>query len=117
MFCLKCKSEFIEGLTVCPVCKINLVDELPQEPEPVFVDYTEILATYNPADIAFLKSLLDSEGIIYFFKGEHFMYLRPLADPVRLMVRVDQVEQAVELLQDVKLSITGLNSYNYRKNL
>ena len=109
MFCPECKSEFIEGITKCPVCDVKLIDELPPEPEPEFVDYKEILATYNPADVSFLKSLLEPEGISYFFKGEHFMYVRPLADPVRLMVRTDQVAQAINLLQDVELSITGIN--------
>ena len=109
MFCLECKSEFIEGITICPECNVKLIDELPPEPKPEFVDYKEILATYNPADIVFLKSLLDSEGIHCFFKGEHFMYVRPLADPVRLMVRTDQVEMALELLKDVELSIMGIN--------
>jgi hypothetical protein len=82
---------------------------LPPLPEPEFVEYKEILATYNPADVVFLKSLLESEGIQYFFKGEHFMYMRPLADPVRLMVRQDQVEETVELVKDVKLSVTGIS--------
>ena len=109
MFCPDCKSEFIEGILKCPVCDVKLIDELPPEPEPEFVDYKEVLATYNPADIAFLKSILDSEGISYFFKGEHFMYVRPLADPVRLMVRTDQFEKAVDLLKDVELSITGIS--------
>ncbi len=109
MFCLECKSEFIEGITICPECNVKLIDELPPEPKPEFVDYKEILATYNPADIVFLKSILDSEGIQYFFKGEHFMYVRPLADPVRLMVRIDQVEKAFELLKDVELSFMGIN--------
>ena len=109
MFCPDCKSEFIEGITRCPVCDVALVNALPAAPEPVFVDYTEVLATYNPADVAFIKSLLEAEGIQYFFKGEHFMYMRPLADPVRLMVRVDQADAARELLKDVRLSITGIN--------
>jgi hypothetical protein len=73
------------------------------------IDYKEILATCNPADVAFLKSMLDAEGITYFFEGEYFLYIRPLPDPVRLMVGVDQLAQAVELLEDVKLSITGIS--------
>ena len=109
MFCPDCKSEFIDGITRCPVCRVALVDTLPADPEPAFVDYVEVLATYNPADVAFIKSLLDSEGIRYFFKGEHFMYMRPLADPVRLMVAADQVAMAREVLKDVELSITGIN--------
>jgi hypothetical protein len=35
--------------------------------------------------------------------------MRPLADPVRLMVRQDQLEETVELLKDVKLSVTGIS--------
>lgn len=109
MFCPECKSEFIVGIKTCPDCKVDLVQELPAEPKPEFVDYKEVLATYNPADIAFLKSILDAEKISYFFKGEHFMYVRPLADPVRLMVRTDQVEKVIPLLKDIELSITGIN--------
>jgi len=109
MFCPECKSEFIEGIKTCPDCKVDLVQALPAEPKPEFVDYKEVLATYNPADIAFLKSILDAEKISYFFKGEHFMYVRPLADPVRLMVRTDQVEKVIPLLKDIELSITGIN--------
>jgi hypothetical protein len=108
MFCPECKAEFVEGISRCPVCGVDLIDDLPPEPDPEFVEFREILATYSPADIAFLKSLLESEKIQYFFKGEHFMYVRPLADPVRLMVRVDQVDQAVGLLKDVELTVTGL---------
>ena len=109
MFCPKCRSEYREGFHTCSDCNIELVDELPSIPEPEFVDFVEILATYNPADVVFLKSLLESEGIQHFFKGEHFMYMRPLADPVRLMVRQDQVDEAKELVKNVKLSVSGIS--------
>lgn len=113
MFCPKCKAEYREGFFVCADCSVDLVETLPPEPEnepdtePEFVDFKEVLATYNPADVAFIKSLLEGEGITHFFKGEHFMYVRPLADPVRLMVRADQVSEAVELLKEVNLSFVG----------
>ncbi len=109
MFCPECRTEYREGFTVCADCHVNLVDSIPPLPDPEFVDFKEVLGTYNPADVVFLKSLLESEGIQYFFKGEHFMHMRPLADPARLMVRADQVNDAIELLKDVELSITGIN--------
>jgi len=115
MFCPKCRAEYREGFHVCSDCNVDLVEVIPPEPEPEFVNLKEVLATYNPADVAFLKSLLESEGIQYFFKGEHFMYMRPLADPVRLMVREDQVEAALELLKDVDLSVTGISVGNNSK--
>jgi hypothetical protein len=109
MFCPKCRAEYREGFHTCSDCNIELVDELPPIPKPKFINFDEILATYSPADVVFLKSLLESEGIQYFFKGEHFMYMRPLADPVRLMVRQDQVEEAVELIKNVNLSVSGIS--------
>lgn len=109
MFCPKCRAEYREGFTVCADCEIDLVDVLPKEKKPDFIDFKEVLTTYNPGDVAFIKSLLESEGIQYFFKGEHFMYVRPLADPARLMIRSDQVEEAVELLKNVQLSFMGIN--------
>jgi Putative prokaryotic signal transducing protein len=108
MFCPECKSEYIEGILVCSECNKKLIEELPKEPPPKFIDYKELLSTYNPADIAFLKSLLESEGIHYFFKGENFMNVRPLADPARLMVRVDQVEETVRLLKTTKPTFFGI---------
>jgi len=109
MFCPKCSAEYREGFFICADCNVDLVDELPEEPRPAFVEFKEVLGTYNPADVAFIKSLLESEGIQYFFKGEHFMHVRPLADPVRLMIREDQVDEAMTLLENVELSITGIN--------
>ena len=37
------------------------------------------------------------------------MHVRPLADPVQLMASVDQVEEALARLKNVRLSITGIN--------
>ena len=111
MFCPKCKAEYRKGFYRCAHCQVDLVDALPPEPElePEYVDYEEVLATYNPADVAFLKSLLDAEGVIYYFLGEHFSYMRPLADPTRLMVKKDQAESERELLKDADLAYMGIN--------
>ena len=109
MFCPNCRTEYREGFTICADCNIDLVVTLPKVKRPEFIDFQEVLTTYNPGDVAFIKSLLESEGIQYFFKGENFMYVRPLADPARLMIRTDQVEEAVELLKMVQLSFLGIN--------
>jgi len=109
MFCPKCGTEYREGFYVCVDCNSDLVDELPPEEEPEFTDYVEIMGTYNPADIALIKSILDSENITYYFNAEHFMYVQPLAQPVKLMVRTDEAEKAKEILRDLNLAITGVD--------
>ena len=109
MFCPKCRTEYREGFYVCADCNSDLVDELPTEEEPEFTDYVEIMGTFNPADVALIKSILDSENITYYFSSEHFMYIQPLAQSVKLMVKKDEVEKAREILQDLNLAILGVD--------
>lgn len=109
MFCPRCRAEYRPGFTRCADCGVELVDRLPPDPEPVYVDYVEILGTYNPGDIALIKSILDAEGITYYFHGEHFTYVRPLADPARLMVRRDEAPEALEVLGGLRLSHAAIN--------
>jgi hypothetical protein len=106
MFCPKCKAEYREGFTSCSDCNIPLVPELEpaRDDRPEFVEYEEVLSTFNPFDMAMIKSLLDGEGITYFFKGEEFSYVQPLADPARLMVAKEDVEAAREILKDLVTS-------------
>lgn len=77
-----------------------------------FTEYELVLETNNAGDMAFIKSILDSEGITYFIQGEYaapFMYY---AVPMRLMVKKDDAENAKEILKDIELSSAyeGLNS-------
>ena len=109
MFCPKCRAEYREGLTVCSDCDSDLVDELPPEEQPQFTEYVEVMGTYNPADVALIKSILDAENITYYFNAEHFMYVRPLGEPVRLMVKKDEAEKAKGILQDLDLAILGIH--------
>jgi len=74
-------------------------------PESEYVDYEEILTTHSPTDVAFLKSLLDSEKLTYIFQGEHVAPYIYHALPVRLLVKKDQVEKAIELLKDFKTRV------------
>ena len=71
MFCPKCGAEYQEGFNQCTDCNVALVDEKPPEliTEVSYVDLVEVFSTYNPGDIAIIKSLLDGEGIDYYFQG------------------------------------------------
>ncbi len=71
---------------------------------PRYVEYEEILSTFNPIDIALVKSLLDPERVEYFFRDEFFGYIQPWAQPARLMVRKEDAFEAREILRDLTLS-------------
>ncbi len=111
MFCPECKAEYREGFSRCSDCHVNLVKQLPPGLEEDFIEYTEILRTSNPSDIALIKSILDSEGIIYYFQGEHANNVLPPVLPARLKVNKDQKTDAVEILKDLSLSTKAVDLY------
>ena len=71
-----------------------------------FVEYEPILETYNAGDRAFLKSILDAEGITYFIQGEYVAQFLYNAVPMRLMVKKEQAKKAREILENVELSFS-----------
>jgi hypothetical protein len=105
MFCPRCGYEYREGFGECADCKVPLVRERPSGGEAEYAEYKQVLFTYNPFDVAMIKSILDAEEIDYYFLGEHLVYLPLMAEPARLMVRAGQAEEARAILEDLKLSI------------
>jgi len=87
-----------------------------------FIEYELILETHNAGDRAFLKSLLDAEGITYFIQGEHVAQFLYNAVPMRLMVRKEHATRARELLKDIELSysyggLKGSEDFNDNKKV
>ena len=102
MYCPHCHSEYEKGTSICSECGTTLMGALPPEPAPEYVEFEEILATYNAVEIAIIKSLLDPEGIDYYFKSEFFNYMEPLAQPAKLMVRKDHAQEARDILKGLR---------------
>ena len=111
MLCPACRAEYREEVAECADCNIPLVSVLPPEDEPEYVDFEQVLCTFNPADIAIIRSLLDGEQVDYFFHGEYFSRWRPLVEPARLMVAKDQVQNAKEILKDLELTYMGISAF------
>ncbi len=94
MFCPQCKSEYLIGITECVDCRVPLLSVLPSEPDHSTNGYVRVLATYNAADIAIVKSILDDAEIDYYFEGEGFNGVSPLIQPTVLYVLHHQEEEA-----------------------
>jgi uncharacterized protein involved in type VI secretion and phage assembly len=103
MFCPKCKSEYRDGFYKCSDCGAALVSEQPPElvEEVSYVDLVEVFSTYQQGDIAFLKSVMDEEGITYFFQGESSIMMIAAGAYARLLVKADEAPRAKEILQDL----------------
>ena len=103
MFCPQCKSEYRDGFLKCADCGVDLVGALPPEPadNPDDEEFVEVFSTYQQGDIAFIKSVLDGEGITYFFQGGSSIMLIAAGAYARLLVKADEAQRATEILQEL----------------
>jgi hypothetical protein len=109
MFCPKCKCEYRKGFTTCSDCCVPLVEALPfktqekpSEAKYEYTDYVLILTTVSFTEIAQIKSVFNSEGIIYYIQGED-LGVAPGGLPARVLVIKEQVEESKQLLKDFNL--------------
>jgi hypothetical protein len=104
MFCPKCKSEFIEGITICSDCHIPLMETLPKEKDPIHPSDLVCLKTFmyrHEAEIE--KGLLEANGIDSLILGDDAGGLRPeigMGFGINLMVRQDELKTAQEILDN-----------------
>ncbi len=107
MFCPQCGKEYRKDIYICAKCRVSLVPELLQgstNESQELAEFEEILFTPSSGDMALIKSLLDSEGIIYHFRGEFFGSEHRYVQPVRLTVHTDQVEEVKEILENLNIT-------------
>ena len=104
MFCPKCRTEYRDGFTRCNDCQVDLVKNLPAEETQESEDLVEVLATFNQADIAIIKSVLDNHKIEYYFFDEHMSIIRPAVLPARLMAKKSDIKRIVEIIKDLDLN-------------
>lgn len=104
MFCPKCGAEYREGFTHCADCSVDLVNDEPKanEDQLHYVAMVEVFSTYNPGDIAIIKSILDGEDIHYYFQGENTNIMVGGGAYARLLVPSDQVERVKDILEELE---------------
>lgn len=62
----------------------------------------EVFSTYNPGEIAVIKSILDGEGIRYFFQGENINLLIAAGSRPRLLVDEQDVDRVRDILRELE---------------
>jgi hypothetical protein len=107
MFCPKCGEEFPRHVMICPTCDVDTIDRLPGQPSRPDVQLVRILVTGDAGIIAIAKSLLESEEIDYFVRGDGLQDLFGLGrltgfsfvvGPAEFWVRADDADRARDLL-------------------
>ena len=71
MYCPKCGDEFRPGFSVCPDCRVSLVDAPPPETGPSASKELVTIATFaSAAEASLARGALETEGIAAFVPGE-----------------------------------------------
>jgi hypothetical protein len=107
MFCPNCKAEYSEGILKCAECKIDLIPELPPEPEES-VEYVDLvnLETYPDriqAELA--KGVLSAGGINAIVHGDEFGGYEPalsFSSGVQLLIKREEIEEAKKILNEIE---------------
>ena len=119
MFCPRCRAEYREGFLKCVECNIDLVSELPPEPESApepeqNVEYNNLVNIETYCDVKeaeFAKGLLSANGIYGVVKGdEEGGYEAPLSgvSSVQLLVKGEGAWEATKFLDEIKKSNNAL---------
>lgn len=103
MFCPKCKCEYRDGFYECSDCAVSLVAELPEE-TPREYQFVKVKESCNPAEISYLQSLLDAEGIPFHVSGG---FMGGPGAPYRgymtaILVADYEYDRALEIIADLK---------------
>ncbi|MGB2957858.1 MAG: hypothetical protein WBG01_17685 [Bacteroidota bacterium] len=108
MYCPECGYEYVEGIKECADCRVPLVEERPRQIRRHPKEFQEVLSTYNQADIALIKSILDDERVEYVWLGETFSQIGQLIQPATLVVLKEHVERTKETLSHLKVTFFGV---------
>ena len=95
MLCPRCKAVYGPGFSWCPVCEVELVDQLPPAELVIIRHYEKSL------DAELAKSVLEAAGIDSMIRQRHWShnnYGLAFSPRIQLLVRVEDVEDAEKIL-------------------
>jgi len=102
VFCPECKAEYVKGISRCPQCDVQLVED--QQVEDPFrkIELEVVFKTAKPVMIQIVHSILEDAGISYKTKSEGLQSFLGLGE-VKFQVLKEDAETARELLKDLNL--------------
>ncbi len=104
MICPKCESEYVDGITVCPTCGVELVS--PEEFERNLTKPSDWITVYTTSDFieaTMLKSNLESAGMETVIIDKHDSNFPAWGDlsVIKIDVKKTNAAEAREIIEDI----------------
>jgi hypothetical protein len=109
MICPECKSEYVEGILICPDCGIKLVYQLPDKMTENYnpIEEYNYVFIYNPIssqEVALIKMIMERERIPFVIKNEplYNAVIFSIQGPgaMQLYVAKEFAQEAIKLLRE-----------------
>ena len=104
MFCPKCKAEYREGFYKCADCNIDLVWELPPEPEQYneheYINLVNIKTYPSRFEAELVKGLLSANGIDAMVK-DGLESAGGAAPVFELLVKDEDIDETNKILSEI----------------
>jgi len=75
-YCPKCGAEYLDHISSCSDCNVDLVDTPPEadeQPQQMPVEYVSVDYAFNRIELALVQAALKEAGIHYRFSGGRFI--------------------------------------------
>jgi hypothetical protein len=123
MICPNCKAEYQTGYTRCGDCDIDLVDQLPPEPERPAHDeypaYVPVTTAQGQLETGQIQSFLESNGIPSEIRGESFRTVYGMVvdglGAVDVLVPKEQAAAALDLLEKAQHGELAIEDWDEAK--
>jgi len=100
MFCPICKAEYVDGISHCPDCNVDLVNEIHEEDLNEKIELEVVYQTADTGKIPLVRSILEDARIPFKTKSEGLQTIYGLGI-VKFQVRREMAEIARKLLEEL----------------